>query len=210
MPRLHAFALVLLVCLVPACGGGGGGDDEDDGIDVVEIINTRWGLLVDLLSGTVDSTGAANPGGTISVGDSALHTDLRGVYAFALPPLPGGAQLTRVDLATHVGGGTGSPFTDLGAMHVSLIDMGTTLDGDDYDGGTLGADLGVILVNYTQPGTLEVTDAVRTVYAASRPNACFRFWFARGPDDTQSDIVSLVRDAAAEEPPTLRIQFRMP
>lgn len=201
-------AAFLGLCIAPACGGGGG----DGGVDTVQLVNVRWGTLVEGLYGSAYSDGVAFASSSVLVGDLADHTDMRGIYTFLLPTLPEGAEVVRADLATRVGGGGGggNPFDDLGPMRVAHVEVGDELDGADYAGGTLAADLGIILLDYRDPGTLDVTAGVVSDYRVGAPHSSYRMSFPRGPDDGEQDRIALVANPEGTGLPTLRIEYGFP
>ena len=181
--RRHVVSALLLA--LAGCGGGGG----DDGTDVTLLADPAVHGWVTNLGGSVSF------GGSVVVGDSSGNPTLaaRGIMRFQLTDIPAGATIESATLRVYQMLVEGTPYADLGDLLVDHVDAGAGLSADDFAGGTLQANMGVLSTSAAlEIKSLDVRAAVQAALDGGTGRVDFRFRFETETDgDAQTDGATL-------------------
>lgn len=133
------------------------------------------------------------------VGDNLMDQGLRGFVGFDISGLSG-KTVTSATLRVYQASTTAddvngeSPYGSgqLGSIVVDHVDFGSTLDTDDFDGGTLTSNIGTILTESSEGWkTLDVTSYVQADINSGRPASQFRLRFSSDTDnDGKNDVAA--------------------
>lgn len=172
-PRAPLLALLLLpgALLLPGCGGSGGGSSPavPSAFHTASAVNALTGFGQ---AGAV--IGTSQP----LAGDTVPATNFRGFVRFDTSGLPPGAVIVTATLRLHQTTVDGDPYGKFGPLHVDHVDFLGSLDGGDFAGGTLAADVGVLATTATLGyRSLDVTSRVAADRAAGRTTSDFRLAF---------------------------------
>jgi hypothetical protein len=163
-------------------------------------------------------SGAALPTLTLSIGNffasgpPALAHEMRSVATFDLAPLPSDAEIVSAVVTLHQFLVPGTAYEGRGPAILDHVDIGADLSADDFDGGTLTSNIGVLSTDATLgPKSLDVTAQVAADLAAGRTRSSFRVRFTNVVPDFTSGRRAAFGDAEGTEgstPPTLVVTFR--
>jgi len=213
-PARLSFGLAALCLLaLTACGGSGGSGGSGGASGSV--------LSADLAGdptyeARVSLTfGAGSPTSNGLVGDISDDDTVRAFYSFDLPALPAGTVVISAILKLYQITVFGTPFTDLGAIEVSHMDLGVDTDTPDFDRPGLIDDLGDLA---TSPATgyhqLDVTQAVQDDLDMLRGRSQFRLRFETLTDlDGVGDNVLFEQSTgnpSDADVPLLEVTYRLP
>lgn len=190
-----------------SCGGGGGSSDPQE-VTLLGIPSMD-GLL---------RSGTALPTLVLSIGNFAIGGpppeahEMRSVATFDLTPLPPGANVILAVVTLHQFDVPGTAYNGRAPAILDHVDIGADLSGDDFDGGTLASNIGVLSNDATLgPKTMDVTAQVASDIAAGRTRSSFRLRFQNVVPDTTSSRAARFGDAegtSGSPPPTLDVTFR--
>ncbi len=147
-------------------------------------------------------------------GDGTDNGTARSLFSFDLSSLPRNAIIVSASLRLYQGGGSGTPYADLGPLLVDHMDLGGALDGSDFDAPALADNIGVLgTQDGTGPRSLDVTLQVMSDRGATRMRSEFRARFTSDTDgDNQIDSAAFsdVAIAAPGNEPQLEVVYRLP
>ncbi len=134
------------------------------------------------IDGMVSSNGAfqANKGAPFTGDQDAIAPGIgtRQIFSFDISTLPAGITISSATLQLYQATVTGQPYTVLGNVTVDHVDIGSSLQASDYNGGTLSTAIGNIS---TSPAigyqTLNVLAAVTNDVASGRKMSQYRVRF---------------------------------
>ena len=224
--RMNGCVLALAL-LLAGCGSSSSSPAVADGLDGGDESAKTMVLTADRsLTGWFRSDGLfGTPGGTggiVLVGDTGIW-GLRGFLGFNIGGIPADAEILAAELSVwhFKGPAQGSPYADLGNLLIDYVDIGSSLDLDDYRVLALESDIAVLSDAPTEGlRTADVTKQLQTArvladLAAGRPVISFRVRFPKETDGdvTQTDAVNL---NGLDDPrsngvlPTLTVEYREP
>lgn len=207
----RASAALLLAGALPlgACGGGGGGGGSDAPRQATLLgIPSMDGLL---------RNGFALPAQELIIGNFVVlgppleAFEMRSMSTFDLTPLPAGADVVSAVVTLTQFSVTGTTYVGRAPAILDHVNIGTSLSGDDFNGGTLASNIGVLSADATLgPKSLDVTAQVAADIAAGRTRSSFRLRFQNVLADLTTGRFAQFGDAEGTRgstPPTLVVTF---
>lgn len=204
LPPLARVALALLLSpLLAACGGGGGGGGGHETLRLTALSG---------FDGHVKLTGEVSSGlNHLAVGDDLADVPVRAFMAFDLAGVPPGVQVLGATLEIRQINVIGIPYTALGRIELTGIDLGAALDAGDYSSGPIVALTTPAILSETS--ALEVKSAdvktqVSDALSQGRPRVDFRAAFGVSTNlDTSVDAAHF-GSHETPSPATLTIVYR--
>ncbi len=210
MRRLTTALLVPLLCLplglLGACGV------VPNPTEILERIFDGIPLAVRSFEGSMAQDGTTFARDVLRVGDDDTDRSWRAFTSFETPTLGATERLTSATLELYQGNQTGDPYDVLGLLFVERIDMGASLDVDDFL-----APAGARSLGHSDPAIgpvlIDVTAHVQEALdlGLSRVDFRIRFGVSVRQDDVpqQTTFTSFDQSAVQQAtlPPTLRIQW---
>lgn len=219
MPRLPAPLLALLALVFAGCGGGGGGGGPAPAPapSVIWLVQ----LSTDALDGHIRSDGTVATTGTCGfVGDIDGPRDAVGgtqVFSFDLSRIPAGATIDSASISLYQEAVVGDPFSSHGAVIVSHVDVGPTLDASDFWHVPLELEVGILSADAREEWkSVEVDSAVRRsmdlgLGRVDLALAWSRSGYSNGDGNPDFVIFNDGGDACGSgNRPTLHVQYRLP
>jgi len=201
--RTNTLLRATLTLLLAACGGGG---QTTMRLDIP---------ATDALTG--DAIDGQTPLGSVQpfVGDTPTNLGIRAFYSFDLSGLPAGAAVTQAVFTTaQVGAPFGTPYADLGgAIVVTHVDLGGTLDTGDFDSPALTPSPGAISDDPAAGvRSLDVTAQVVADLGAGRTTSEYRLAFAADTEGGNDEDTVQFEDAlgAGGTVPILSVLYVVP
>ena len=147
------------------------------------------------LDGVAQSDGVANAAGDCPfIGDfeQVFPGDgFRQFYSFDISMIPPTAKVVSATLRLFQANVVGQPYTDLGNVIADHVNYGPSLDGGDYNGGTITSNIGTLSTNATiEYKTLDVTSRVQSDVATGQVRTQYRLRFTTDfNNDGNNDLV---------------------
>lgn len=206
LTRASAAPLVAGAVFLGACGGGGG-SDEPRQVTLLGIPSMD-GLL---RNGSAIPTLALSIGNFLDLGPPPEASENRSMSTFDLSPLPSGADVVSAVVTLTQFFVPGTAYVGRGPAILDHVNIGVDLSGDDFAGGTLASNIGVLSTDATLgPKSLDVTAQVAADVAAGRTRSSFRLRFQSVVPDLTSGRIASFGDAegtSGSTPPTLVVTF---
>lgn len=204
----RASAALLAAAALPlgACGGGGGSDTPRQA--TLLGIPSMDGLL---RNGVAVPTLALSIGNFLNSTPPAEASEMRSMSTFDLTPLPAGAHVVSAVVTLTQFSVPGTAYVGRAPAILDHVNIGASLSGDDFDGGTLASNIGTLSADATLgPKSLDVTAQVAADVAAGRTRSSFRLRFQNVIPDLTSGRSAVFGDAEGTSggtPPTLVVTF---
>ena len=132
-----------------------------------------------------------------AAGDDGANEELRGFFGFDLSQVPAGVDVLAATLVVDQWDVVGNPYGGLGPLPLDHVNIGETLEADDFDAGVLAEGLGV-LSQTPDIGArvLDVTAQVLADLEAGRPYSSFRVRFTNPTDGNDQEDQARFFDAS--------------